>query len=341
MGKVDNTKLNTEVSNNKKFIRYLGLFIGSVLLAGACSDKNTASLEPKGMEQVITAAVETGNLRAVFVDNQAFNPDHKAGYNGIAELYHTRMDSNIFVPAYAGFNLEHIFSGDSLEEFFEPRVHPMTLYKKNNSEVLLYQKPTPVSGVESLTEFKLVPPHYIDISFRCVLHNRNYFRHNYAGFFWASYINKPFDRNIYFKGVQEDSADESWISAYSEKHGYKSTHKKTDDNHDFYFIPGFGARLANNYSGYRFTEPFYYGHFHNMVLAFLFDSDEIIRFTQSPTGGGSNNPAWDFQYLIPNPQTCREYSFIARLVYKPFTTNEDIVQEHILWKSGKRQQPQE
>jgi hypothetical protein len=73
-----------------------------------------------------------------------------------------------------------------------------------------------------------------------------------------------------------------------------------------------------------------------MGLAFLFDSDQIIRFTQSPSGGGPHNPAWDFQYIIPHPKTNREYSFKGRLVYKPVTDKEDIRQEYIHWKSGSR-----
>lgn len=307
------------------------LFTFSILLIGACSVRNTTSLEPQGMEPLSTATVENGNLKAVFVDNQAFDPNHRAGYNGIAKLYHTDQDSTVFVPSFAGFNLEHIFSGDSLEEFFEPRVHPMKLYRKNENEVLLYQDTTPVSGVESLTEFKLVPPHYIDVTFRCVLHDENYFRHDYAGFFWASYINQPADKKIYFKGVREGHTDEEWISAFSEEHGYKSTHKSTDDDLNLHFDSGFRARLASNFSGYRFTKPFYYGHFHNMAFAFFFDSDEIIRFTQSPTGGGQLNPAWDFQYIIPHPETGKEYSFKARLVYKPFVSKEDIEEEYEKW----------
>jgi hypothetical protein len=317
-------------------MRNRGLFMILVILSGACSLKNMASLEPKGMEQVLTATLETGSLRAVFVGNQAFGPHHMAGYNGIAELYHKSQDSNIFVPAYAGFNLEHIFSGDSLEEFYEPRVHPMALYIKNDSEVLLYQKQTPLSGVESLTEFKLVPPHYIDITFRCVLHNKKFFSHNYAGFFWASYIQKPMDKRIFFKGINENQTEEVWIPAYSEEHGNESTHRGIDDDLDLYFIPGFHIILANNFSDYRFSEPFYFGLFHNMGLAFLFDSDQIIRFTQSPSGGGPHNPAWDFQYIIPHPKTKREYSFKGRLVYKPVTDKEDIRQEYIHWKSGSR-----
>jgi hypothetical protein len=308
------------------------LFICFILLSGACSVSNKASLEPQEMNLLTTATAEKGNLKAVFVDNQAFEPHHRAGYNGIAELYHTVQDSTVFVPSFSGFNLEHIFSGDSLEEFFEPRAHPMKLYRRNETEILLYQDTTPVSGAESLTEFKLVPPHYIDVTFRCILHKEDYFRHDYAGFFWASYIHQPADKNIYFKGTEEGENEEKWISAFSEEHGINSTRKGMNDQSDLFFVPGFRAGLASNFSDYRYSEPFYFGRFHNMALAFFFESDEIIRFTQSPTGGGKLNPAWDFQYIIPRPETGKEYSFKARLVYKPFAGKEDIEEEYMKWK---------
>ena len=72
-----------------------------------------------------------------------------------------------------------------------------------------------------------------------------------------------------------------------------------------------------------------------MTLAYLFDTDEVIRFSQSPTGGGETNPAWDFQYLIPEPKTDHIYSFNARMIYKPFISKEDIEQEYKNWKSRK------
>ena len=211
----------------------------------------------------------------------------------------------------------------------------MILCRKSENEVLLYQESTPVSGVESLTEFKVIAPHYIDISFKCIFHDTTFFRHGYAGLFWASYINQPKDRKIYFIGTSQENSTIRWIEAYSNEHGVSSTHKNVDDHQDFYFANNFNATLASHFSGYRYTAPFYYGRFHNMALAYLFDSSEIIRFSQSPTGGGEFNPAWDFQYLILNPIPSKVYSFKVRMIYKPFIGNVDIKNEYNSWKSGK------
>ncbi|HET9487000.1 MAG TPA: hypothetical protein VFO54_06185, partial [Chryseosolibacter sp.] len=270
---------------NPFFVLFLLFFLS------ACSGKKPGTLKPERYEAQSVLTIEGGNLKGVFVDNSEMTPVHRAGYNGIAQLYHAQQDSGIFVPAFAGFNLEHIFGGDSLNQLFEPRVNPMTLYRKTSSEVVLYQPPTPLSGVESLTSFKVVEPHYIDITFECIFHNEEFFRHDYAGLFWASYIQKPDDKKIYFRGVPENQLSKSseWIAAWSEEHGVKSTHKSVNDRQEFFFSEDFNARLASHFSDYRYTDPFFFGRYKNMVLAFLFDGKEIIRFSQSPTGGGDVN----------------------------------------------------
>jgi hypothetical protein len=303
----------------------------------SCSGKKTNTLKPEGLESESILTIESGEIKGIFVDNTEIKPDHRSGYNGIAQLYHAEEDSGIFVPAYAGFNLEHIFGGDSLHQLFEPRLHPMTLYRKTDDEVLLYQEATPLSGVESLTSFKVVKPHYIDITFQCIFHQSQFFAHDYAGLFWASYIQDPPDKKIYFKGRTENAhADSSsWMAAWSEEHGTQSTHRSVNDDRDFFFADNFNASLANHFSGMRYSEPYFFGRFNEMVLAYLFDSNEVIRFSQSPTGGGELNPAWDFQYLIPSPELEKKYSFKARIVYKPFISEDDITEEYKKW-SGKK-----
>lgn len=315
----------------------LFLFGFLILMVASCAQRNAGSLRPEGYEAHNILTVEQGDLKAVFVDNSAVGPRHRAGYNGIAQLYHSEEDSGIFVPEYAGFNLEHVFAGDSLYQLFEPRLHPMTLFRKTDDEVLLYQEATPLSGVESLTSFKVVPPHYIDVTFECLFHDEDFFRHGYAGLFWASYIYQPEDKKIYFQGVGETGMKEnpSWIAAYSEEHGVNSTHKRADDDHDFFFAENFNARLASHFSTYRYTRPFFFGRYKNMVLGFFLNGDDVIRFSQSPTGGGELNPAWDFQYLIPSPEKGKKYSFRARIVYKPFVNENDILEEFDKWRPKK------
>ncbi len=281
--------------------------------------------------------ISVGDLHVVFIDNKKYGEHHRSGYNGISELRHSAQNSNLFVPFYAGFNLEHIFAGDSLSNLFEPRKSPMELKRVSKTSVELYQAETPLSHVESWTTFKMLTPHYIDVSFRCIIKSDEFFKYNYAGFFWASYINTPQDKKIYFLGKEKESNENQWIGAYSTKHGVASTHIGVDDNFDLFAVPGFNVTLASHYSNYRFSKPFYYGRFDNMVFAYLFSEpkDGMIRFSQSPTGGGPQNPAWDFQFIIPDFKVGKEYSFNARLIYKEWTNAEDILKEYKKWNENK------
>jgi hypothetical protein len=311
----------------------ISIFCSFILLIQGCLSKK--NLRPDGQIPLTNITLYKGDLKVTFANNEPFGDSHLEGYNGIAELFHSAQDSALFEPRYAGFNLEHIFGGDSLVEYFEPRKISMELFKSNNDEVFLYQPTTSLSHFEMLTTFKTVAPYYIDITFRCVIHSKEFFKHDYAGLFFASYIFSPKDKHIYFYGTEENQTDPKWISAFSKKHGEKSTHiSMNDDITNYYFAPNFNATLPNHFSKYKYDFPFYYGRFHNMVLAFMFDTKEVIRFSQSPDGAGPTNPAWDFQFIIPKAKLGKEYSFHARIVYKPFVSNRDILKEYEKWEKN-------
>ena len=318
---------------NLTVILYLGIFLlSSCHLRKQGQDTvNQISLRPDNLEPQKVIRLSNSVINVVFVDNTAFGEEHRAGYNGIAELRHKSQDSSVFVPFYAGYNLEHIFGGDSLAELFEPRKHPMELFEISDHEVLLYQSPTPLSGVESQTVFKLTDSHFMDVVFRFIIHDGRFFKHGYAGLFWASYIHEPGDKKIYFRGSEEGTESTGWISAYSTKHGTKSTHVGKKGKDPIYFAPNFNATLASHFSDYRYEQPFYYGRFHNMVLAYMFRPEKGIRFSQSPTGGGELNPAWDFQFIVPDFEVGQEYSFQARILYKEFAGENDVLDEFEDW----------
>jgi len=280
--------------------------------------------------------IAAGDLTVSFVNNRPWGKEHAAGYNGLASMTHRQCNENVFVPAYAGFNLEHIFGGDRLEDLFEPRHHPMTLVQISTTSVELRQNRTPLSALESTTRFTVVPPHYVDVEFQCRIGNAKFYRHGYAGAFWASYIHGPEDKSVHFLGVGPKDATPRWISAFSETHGVASTHLAVGDPGDLFFAPDFNATLASHFSGFRFSEPFFYGRFRNMALVYMFDRSEGIRFSQSPTGGGEKNPAWDFQFLVRSFQTNRPYGYCARLVYKPFISRQDVLKEFRRWRGQVR-----
>lgn len=281
-------------------------------------------------------AISVGDITATFADNKAFGEYHHRRYNGIASLVHSASPGNLFVPSYAGFNLEHFFGGDYLKELFEPREYPMVLSSIDPQTVQLYQPPTPRSGVETTQTFRMVPPHSIDILVRIRFTDLSQFRHGYAGVFWASYIQQPENRTVSFWGKSLDDPTPRWIEAFSEVHGVQSTHLYAGDHFQPFYAADFNATLASHFSDYHYLEPFYFGRRGRMIFSVFFDRTEGLRFSQSPTGGGNSNPAWDHHILIQNPKIGQEYGYRARIVYKPFVSNEDIRDEFTEWQKQLR-----
>jgi hypothetical protein len=50
-----------------------------------------------------------------------------------------------------------------------------------------------------------------------------------------------------------------------------------------------------------------------------------VRLSQSPSGGGNGNPAWDFQWFVPQYQVGRKYRFVMRAMYLPFESTQQII----------------
>ena len=272
-----------------------------------------------------SAKFKVGELTAIIGDNDT-SGNHRAGYNGIWHLTHESNPKNLFVPAYAGWNLEHIF-----EIFYEPRYSPMTFRRLSDIEAELYQPPTPTFFLENWTRFKFVEPHYIDINFRFCAH-QYVFKGDYIGLFWASYINTPLDKSIYF---QDNNSH--WAQLCTQQHNGESTVRHVEDDKQLTFGPDYGDALFRHLSPMRYKLPFFYGLFDKHIWIVMFDRTEGLRITHSPSGGGKNNqyqttnPAWDFQFIISDYQVKTEYSFNARIVYRPICSREIILNEYLRW----------
>jgi hypothetical protein len=279
-----------------------------------------------------------GDLTAVVGDNAAAG-DHRAGYNGLWSLAHRTEPTNLFVPAVAGFNLEHVFDGQTLDPpgqtklFFEPRNAPMRLRRLSDSAAELHQPPTPTFHLESWTRFAFAAPDAIDVTFRCKAH-QHVFRRGYIGLFWASYINAPDDKSMYFRGPG------GWEQHCTPAHNALSTVRHADDAFETTFADGHRDCLYKSFSPLRFKEPFFYGLFRGHILIVMFDRAAGVRFAHSPSGGGANaaaqttNPAWDFQFVVPKYDVMTEYGFRARVVYRERCSRAAVVAEYEKWRAS-------
>lgn len=273
------------------------------------------------------AVLRCGPVQAVVVDNQAVDDavlaGHRAGYHGIAALTHEAQPRNLFVPAYAGLNFEHIHDGrnESHDVLFEPRRAPMQLRVINEFTAELHQPPTPYWGLESWSRYALLEDGVIELTFECIP-RRVTWKNNYLGLFWASYIDKPESLDIHFLDT-----DAKWVRGITPSHGARATHRAADDAREFAHDADFPLELVFNFSTHRFAEPWYFGACRGMAFAQIFRPADQVRLSQSPSGGGAGNPAWDFQWFIPDPKVGKKYQLVMRALYTPLSKKEELRQK--------------
>ncbi len=276
--------------------------------------------------------LQRSGVRAVVVDNRAVDDatltGHRAGYSGVASLTHKKQSHNCFVPAYAGLNYEHIHDGTTQDRdvLFEPRRAPMELRVINLHTVELYQAPTPTWKLESVLRYEMLDDGVIEMTLECIPRAKT-FRNGYIGLFWASYINQPESLDIHFRGRDVDADENSpvrWIRGITPKHGVLSTHLAPDDRRTFKHDDDFPLSLVYNRSKHRYEKPWYFGVNHGMAFVQMFRPADQVRLTQSPSGGGQGNPAWDFQFLIDAYEVGGCYQMVMRAMYVPYESPEQI-----------------
>lgn len=287
--------------------------------------------EQKNMPEKPYIILERGDVRAVVVNNDAVDdavlPDHREGYSGVAHLSHKQRPENLFVPNYGGMNFEFIHDGTTknTDILFEPRRAPMSIRQVDAHTAELYQSPTPNWKLESWIRYTLLENGTIELTLDCIPHERT-FKNNYIGLFFASYIDRPECKDIHFLGHRTDDVPGKfyWVQAMTPSHGVLPTHLAVDDQRPFFHDDDFPVSLIINRSNYRYARPWYYGVSHGMALVQLFREQDKVRFTQSPTGGGNDNPAWDFQWFIEDYEVGKRYQFMMRAMLVPFESADQI-----------------
>ncbi len=274
--------------------------------------------------------LKRAGITAIIVDHREVNddvlPGHRAGYSGVGSLTSDKRKENHFVPAVSGLNFEHIHDGTKQDRnlLFEPRNVPMELRVIDEFTAELYQAPTPFWGLESCHRYRLLPDGAIEMTFECIP-RRATFKNGYIGLFWASYINQPESLDIHFKGFDDGETNAArWIRGITPAHGTLPTHLSPDDNREFTHDSDFPLTLVFNRSKHRFTEPWYFGVSHGQAYAQMFRPQDRVRLTQSPSGGGQGNPAWDFQFFIDQHELNRRYQFVMRATLLPFESAEQV-----------------
>jgi hypothetical protein len=296
-----------------------------------------------------TVTITEGDLKVVF-------RDQVKSLSGVASLVHLKdaPDWNALNPGRdGGLNFEHIISGHkNPHNKFTPRKGKLTLSALPDAKSvrLVRNKEDEPWAMSSAITYTVVKPHYIDMDFRCVAHDKSLFgKRGYAILFFADYMNNVEDVALNFRGVEGPKGQEKWIKAdasqvrgktipdYDTGGTYRSLPAAAleyDADHNF--------KLNSwSYDYPRFTKPFYFGTAgKGMVFMLMFnkmhnEADEIrfslFKFFVRPK---DPRPAWDFQYVIHKVEEKREYGFKARLVWKKFVSPEDCLKEYETWSKS-------
>ena len=184
-------------------------------------------------------------------------------------------------------------------------------------------------AIPGLDGFKLVTPHYIDLTFRCKPH-QHVFTYGYIGLFWASYIDAPENKSIYFRD------DQGWVQFCTQTHYDESTVLHLGDKTQLKFTPDTRPMLYKSLSPLRFSDPLYYGFFGSHQYILMFDRTDGIRFSHSPSGGGppsATETAWDWQFIIPQYEVAQEYGYRARMVYRERCSRDEVLEEYKDWRA--------
>ena len=294
-----------------------------------------------------TARIESDKLHLLIADNEAFGTNHRAGYNGAADLRRGADKPNLFVASVAGLNFEHIFSGDAQSfgwNIFEPRRAPMRLTRRSPTSIELRQESTEHWRLRSRVTYE-VEGDAINFTYCGTPLEDRWNKHGYIGIFFASYIQQPKDMSLEFIGRARSGRGDTnahWIKHLPPKHGVAANHRPAGSAWDPPLDDGFNIVLVSGISDFEYLYPFYFGHSGENVFVMMFErprDGSELRFAQSPSGGGTGNPAWDFVYFQRGYEMNRDFCFHARAVFRKWKDTEEVIHLYEQWSGEKVTRP--
>lgn len=306
---------------------------------------------PEGDDVVMREVrLGVGLLEGTLRDNIA-NARHQG--SGLTPLiYRPYPNSPIYRPDHVGLNFEHIFNGvaaDKRLSMFTPRKDPCRLVRHDeHSASLVWSAAGSSWNMDCELRYAFVEPDAIDLTFH-VTPRSNRFPLGYVAFMWASYMNRTRERLIHFLGRDGDT--KGWVSfGYDTHDGFETGTVACDGVEPLPFEEGAETLNLVEHPSKTFTKPFYYGLIDGdndlstgddtLAYTMMFDQAESIRFAEwnfiKDTQGRADphSPAWDWQYVVRDPEVGRSYGYRARVEIRPFTTREAIELSYEAWRAA-------
>ena len=296
------------------------------------------------------ADIEGGGFSGRLLDNEANEGRQGSGFN---PLYPAAFPGeNLFRGENVGLNFEHIFNGvaaDSERSKSTPRKDPCSLTVHSETSASLHW---PAEGsawdMECDLRYALSDDNAIDLEFK-VTPTADHFGQGFVAMMWASYMNHTRDRAIHFYGM--NAGEEGWVTFGEDtEDGFETGTVACHGVPRLPYEEGADTLNLTENPAKTFLLPFYYGlvdgdgdyatEDDTMAYIMMFDERESVRFamwnfiSNAAGDADTHSPAWDWQFVVRNPEVGKTYGYRARLVYKPFVSAEDVREEYLRWSGA-------
>lgn len=262
---------------------------------------------------------------------------------GITHLTHRKAFLN---PVFhiTSLNFEHIISGayaDNYRSVFTPRTDPMRFCVESPGMVRIRWPREGASwDMESEMTYRFDGKDAIDIEFSTIPGEEK-FPQGYAAFMWATYQSNFKEHVIYFPGVSGEKS--GWTH-------YGPTIAEDRFGGTIAFEGSTALPLENGASAFNvieseqvfFTQPYYYGLLDisvpksnqqvDLIYAMLFDQDAPIRFAVWNWGDPPETSAWDWQYVLHNPEPEKRACYHARMICAELEVPDDVTACYDAWR---------
>lgn len=325
-----------------KFVKQKNSFLFTVSVFLLCG------LLPANANGQTALPIDSTSFKAVIHDNLSNSKRQGSGLTPLALKSFPK--ANVFRDDAVGINFEHIFNGAKKQygiSMFTPRQDPCHLKQVGKNQ---YELSWPAKGSQWGLDAKMVynfsKTDQIDLTFECKP-TRDLYPQKFVAMMWASYMHRTHDRKIHFWG--KEGSRTGWV-AFGEGTGNQFevgavAHSGTPE------LPSEEGAQTLNLSTHptkKFITPFYYGLIDGdhdlettndkLLFLVLFDQTDPIRFAmwnffKDQAGNpDTHSPAWDWQYVIRNPQPGKRYGYRARVVIKPYQGKDQIWNEYHKWE---------
>ena len=296
------------------------------------------------------AHLSNGVLTGYLLDNRANAGRAGSGFN---PLYHASFpEQNLFSDALVGLNFEHIFNGMAADKdisSFTPRKDPCRAHGIGPS---LAKLTWPAEGsawnMDCEMTYALAPEGAVDMTFQATPREEP-FGLGYAAMMWASYMNHARGRTIHFYGM--NNGEEGWITFGEDTaDGFETGTIRHDGVEPLPYEQDAKTLNIIEHPTKTFLLPFYYGLVDGdgdpgttedtMAYIMMFDQCEAIRFAMwnfNTTIAGEpdpHGPAWDWQFVIRDPEPSRTYQYRARMAYVPFEGPDAVKERYLAWRES-------